>query len=51
MYHGFDHKGIPQEPSAEVAEAEKHLEIPEYIKVFAIRPCLKNKYCTNDKEV
>ena len=31
MYHGFDHKGIPQEPSAEVADAEKQLEISEYI--------------------
>lgn len=37
MYHGFDHKGIPQEPSAEVANAEKQLEISEYIKVFAIK--------------
>lgn len=37
MYHGFDHKGIPQEPSAEVADAEKQLEISEYIKVFAIK--------------
>ena len=37
MYHSFDHKGIPQEPSAEVADAEKQLEISEYIKVFAIK--------------
>ena len=26
-----------QEPSEEVAKAGKHLEIPEYIKVFAIK--------------
>ena len=37
IYHGFDHEGIPEELSAEVAEAIKHLEISEYIKVFAIR--------------
>lgn len=37
IYHGFDHKGIPEEPSKEVLKAEKHLEIPEYIKVFAIK--------------
>lgn len=36
-YHGFDHEGIPEEPSEEVAKAEKHLEISEYIKVFAIK--------------
>lgn len=37
VYHGFDHEGIPQKPSEEVAKAEKHLEISEYIKVFAIK--------------
>lgn len=37
IYHGFDHEGIPEEPSEEVSKAEKHLEIPEYIKVFAIK--------------
>lgn len=37
IYHGFNHEGIPQEPSEEVVKAEKHLEIPEYIKVFAIK--------------
>lgn len=37
IYHGFDHEGIPQEPSEEVAKAEKHLESSEYIKTFAIK--------------
>ena len=37
MYRGFDHEGILQEPDEEVAKAGKHLEIPEYIKVFAIK--------------
>lgn len=37
IYHGFDHEGIPQESSEEVAKAEKHLEISEYIKIFAIK--------------
>ena len=37
IYHGFDHEGILQEPDEEVAKAGKHLEIPEYIKVFAIK--------------
>ena len=45
IHHGFDHEGIPQEPSAEVAEAEKHLEIPEYIKVFAIRDGEYTAHC------
>ena len=35
IYRGFDHEGILQEPGEEVAKAGKHLEIPEYIKVFA----------------
>lgn len=37
IHRGFDHEGIPDEPGEEVARAEKHLEIPEYIKVFAIK--------------
>ena len=37
IHRGFNHEGIPQEPSRETVKAEKHLEIPEYIKVFAIR--------------
>ena len=37
IHRGFNHEGIPQEPSGETVKAEKHLEIPEYIKVFAIR--------------
>ena len=37
IYHGFDHEGIPQEPSEEVAKAEKHLETSEYIKTFVIK--------------
>ncbi len=37
IYHGFDHEGIPEELSEEVAEAAKHLEISEYIKIFAIK--------------
>lgn len=37
IYHGFDHEGIPEESSEEVTEARKHREIPEYIKVFAIK--------------
>lgn len=37
IYHGFDHEGVPQEPDEEVAKAEKHLEISEYIKTFAMK--------------
>lgn len=37
IYHGFDHEGVPPEPDEEVKNAEKHLEIPEYIKVFAVK--------------
>lgn len=37
IYRGFGGEGILEEPGAEAAEAEKHLEIPEYIKVFAIK--------------
>lgn len=37
IYHGFDHDGIPEELSGEVAKAQKHLEISEYIKIFAIK--------------
>lgn len=37
LYHGFDHEGIPQEQSEEVAKAAKHLEISEYIKTFAMK--------------
>lgn len=37
IYHGFDHEGIPQEPDEEVAKAQKHLEISEYIKTFAMK--------------
>ena len=37
LYLGFDHEGIPEESTDEEKEAEKHLEISEYIKVFAIK--------------
>lgn len=37
IYHGFDHEGAPQELSEEVSKAQKHLEITEYIKTFAIK--------------
>lgn len=37
IYHGFDHEGIPEEPSEEVIKAEKHLGVSEYIKIFAIK--------------
>lgn len=37
IYHGFDHEGILEEASEEVTRAEKHLEISEYIKIFAIK--------------
>lgn len=37
IYHGFDQEGVPKEPDEEAAEAEKHLEVPEYIKVFVIK--------------
>ena len=36
-YRGFGHEGTPPKQSKEVAEAQKHLEIAEYIKVFIIR--------------
>ncbi len=37
IYRGFNHEEIAQELGEEVAKAGKHLEIPEYIKVFAIK--------------
>ncbi len=37
IYRGFDHEGIPQEPDEELLNAEKHLEVLEYIRVFAIK--------------
>lgn len=37
LYHGFGHEGIPEESTDEEKEAKKHLEISEYIKVFAIK--------------
>lgn len=37
IHHGFDQEGVPDEASDEVARAEKYLELPEYIKVFAIQ--------------
>lgn len=36
-YRGFNHEGTPGKLSAEDAEAERHLEIPAYIKVFAMK--------------
>lgn len=36
-YHGFDNEGVPKKLSEEEAEAERRLEIPDYIKVFAIK--------------
>jgi predicted N-acetyltransferase YhbS len=36
IHRGFDNKGTPELPSEEVIRAEKHLEISDYIKVFAI---------------
>lgn len=37
IHRGFDHEGIPQEPTEEVAKAQKHLETAEYRKAFAIK--------------
>ncbi len=37
IHRGFDHEGIPEEPSEDVAKAQEHLNIPEYITVFAIK--------------
>ncbi len=37
IYRGFDHEGIPEEPSEDVAKAQAHLNVPEYITVFAIK--------------
>ena len=37
IHRGFDHDGIPQEQSEEMAKAQKHLEIPTYIRTFAIQ--------------
>ncbi|MBD5132677.1 MAG: GNAT family N-acetyltransferase [Clostridiales bacterium] len=45
IYHGFDHQGIPEETSDEVKEAEKHLDISEYIKVFAIKDGEYTAHC------
>lgn len=45
IYHGFDHEGIPEESSNEEKEAEKHLKISEYIKVFAIKDGEYTAHC------
>ncbi|MBD5384199.1 MAG: GNAT family N-acetyltransferase [Ruminococcaceae bacterium] len=45
IYHGFDHEGIPEEASDEVKEAQKHLKISEYIKVFAIKDGEYTAHC------
>lgn len=45
IYYGFDHEGIPEESSEEVVEAEKHLDISEYIKVFAIKDGEYTAHC------
>lgn len=37
IHRGFENDGVPKEPDGEVAKAQKHLESPEYIKVFAIK--------------
>lgn len=37
IYHGFDHEGVPQKLSEEVAKAHKHLIMSEYIKTFAVK--------------
>ena len=37
IHRGFDNEGEPAEAGKEGIEAEKHLENPEYIKVFAVR--------------
>lgn len=37
IYHGFDHKGIPEAPGEELLKAQRHLENPKYIKVFAMK--------------
>lgn len=36
IHRGFDNDGEPAVTSGDAAEAEKHLENPEYIKVFAV---------------
>ena len=36
IHRGFDNEGEPEESSGDAAEAEKHLEDPRYIKVFAV---------------
>lgn len=45
IHRGFDNDGIPQAPSAEIAQAEKHLESSEYIKVFAIKDGEYTAHC------
>lgn len=45
IYRGFDHEGVPEEKSGEEREAEKHLEITEYIKVFAIKDGEYTAHC------
>ena len=37
IHRGFDQEGLPEEWSEAVEEAAKHLEIPAYIKVFAMK--------------
>lgn len=44
-YRGFDHEGVPEKSSEEETEVEKHLEISEYIKVFAIKDGEYTAHC------
>ncbi len=44
-YRGFDHAGVPEEKSEEQAEAAKHLEVSEYIKVFAVKDGEYTAHC------
>lgn len=37
VHRGFDNDGMPQTHNEEIAEAEKHLLIKEYIKTFVIK--------------
>lgn len=37
IHRGFDNDGIPQTPSDEVAQAQKHLLAHEYVKTFVIK--------------
>ena len=37
LHRGFENEGVPQEPGADILAAERHQDVPGYIRVFAMK--------------